>query len=265
MKKITSAQKGGGRDPVNSPQRNSTLPLEVRGLSAGYGGERSVVHDIAFTLAPSTMTALIGPNGAGKSTLLKAILALLPECHAERIAFFGTELSAARARVAYIPQRSAIDWNFPASALDVVAMGLYRKLGLFRRVGRDARETARAALETVGLGAVSTAPISELSGGQQQRVLIARALAQDADLLILDEPFANVDALTEERIAEVLRGLRDRGRTILAVHHDLRSVRRHFHDVMVLNGSLLAKGTAVEVMTDAVLAEAYGFPLERNA
>jgi manganese/zinc/iron transport system ATP- binding protein len=243
----------------------ATPALEVRALSAGYLRDEPVVRDISLSLAGGSMTALIGPNGAGKSTLIKAMLGLVPFVVAERIAFFGTSLSAARHSVAYIPQRSQIDWNFPASALDIVAMGLYPKLGLFRRVNRDAREQARAALAAVGLADAARAQIGELSGGQQQRVLVARALAQDAQLFLLDEPFANIDAVTETRLAEVLRGLRDRGRTILAVHHDLRSVRTHFDSAILLSRTLVAQGPVADVMTDAMLAQAYGFHAERTA
>ncbi len=237
----------------------TALPLDVSALSAGYTRDEMIVRDASFSLTHGSMTALIGPNGAGKSTLLKGLLGLLPACTFDRVAFFGDALDAARARVAYIPQRSEIDWNFPASALDVVAMGLYRKLGFFRRVGGEAKAQARAALEQVGLRDEAMTQVGELSGGQQQRVLIARALVQNAELLFLDEPFANVDAFTEDRVAGILRGLRDQGRTILAVHHDLRSVRKHFDEVMLLNERILAKGNAAEVMTDARLAEAYGF------
>ena len=233
--------------------------LEAHALSAGYLRDEPVVRDVSFALACGSMTALIGPNGAGKSTLVKAILGLVPFVAAERIAFFGTTLAAARHRVAYIPQRSQIDWNFPASALDIVAMGLYPKLGLFRRVNRDAREQARAALAAVGLADSARAQIGELSGGQQQRVLVARALAQDADLFLLDEPFANIDAFTETRLAEVLRGLRDSGRTVLAVHHDLRSVRAHFESAILLSHAIVAHGPVADVMTDSLLARAYGF------
>ena len=235
------------------------FPLEVQNFSGGYTRDAEIVRDTSFTLAPGSMTALIGPNGAGKTTLLKGLLGLLPIANAQSVRFFGRSLEEARSRVAYIPQRSEIEWNFPATALDVVGMGLYRKLGLFRRVSRNAKEAARAALNAVDLADAAHAQVGELSGGQQQRVLIARALVQDADILFLDEPFVNVDAFSEERIAALLRDLRDRGRTILAVHHDLRSVRTHFEDAMLLNGRLLAKGAATDVLTDALLAEAYGF------
>ena len=239
--------------------------LETRGLSAGYLRDEPVVREISFTLARGSMTALIGPNGAGKSTLIKAMLGLVPFVTAERIAFLGTDLATARDRVAYIPQRSQIDWNFPACALDIVEMGLYPSLGLFRRVGRETREKAREALATVGLAGSARAQIGALSGGQQQRVLVARALAQDAELFILDEPFANIDAFTETSLAEVLRELRDRGRTILAVHHDLRSVRTHFDDAILLSHTIVAQGAVAQVMTDATLARAYGFHAEDRA
>ena len=243
----------------------ATPALEVRSLSAGYLRDEPVVRDISFTLARGSMTALIGPNGAGKSTLIKAMLGLVPFVGADRIAFLGADLASVRKRVAYIPQRSQIDWNFPASALDIVAMGLYPSLGLFRRANRETREKARGALAAVGLADAARAQIGALSGGQQQRVLVARALAQDAELFLLDEPFANIDAFTETHLAEVLRGLRDRGRTILAVHHDLRSVRTHFDSAILLSHAIVAQGAVAEVMTDATLARAYGFHAETGA
>ena len=243
----------------------ATPALEVRSLSAGYLRDEPVVRDISFTLARGSMTALIGPNGAGKSTLIKAMLGLVPFVGADRIAFLGADLASVRKRVAYIPQRSQIDWNFPASALDIVAMGLYPSLGLFRRANRETREKARGALAAVGLADAARAQIGALSGGQQQRVLVARALAQDAELFLLDEPFANIDAFTETHLAEVLRGLRDRGRTILAVHHDLRSVRTHFDGAILLSHAIVAQGAVAEVMTDATLARAYGFHAETGA
>lgn len=247
------------------PQAAPGVAVEVVGLSAGYLKDEPVVRDASFTLDRGSMTALIGPNGAGKSTLIKSLLGLVPFTHATRIAFFGATLDAVRERVAYIPQRSQVDWDFPASALDVVAMGRYARLGLFRRVGRETRDAARAALETVGLAEVAREPIGALSGGQQQRVLVARALVQDADLLLLDEPFANVDAFTETKLAEALRGLRSHGTTILAVHHDLRSVRAHFDRAILLSHTIVAQGAIADVMTDATLAQAYGFQAEPRA
>ena len=203
----------------------SAAPLELRGFSAGYSASEIRVADATFSLARGTMTALVGPNGAGKSTLLKGILRLTPVHDASSVRFFGEPLDRVRSRVAYLPQRSEIDWTFPACALDVVAMGLYRRLGLFRRVGRAARDEALAALALVGLEDAASKPIGELSGGQRQRLLVARALVQRADIVLLDEPFANVDEVTEQAIASVLQKLRGEGTTILAVHHDLGTVR----------------------------------------
>jgi len=233
--------------------------LEVAHLFAGYARDAWAVEDASCTLGAGAMTALVGPNGAGKSTLLKAILGLAPIVRAERVAFFGGGFAEARARIAFIPQRSAIDWDFPATALDVVSMGLAAKLGLFRRAGREARDAAHRALASVGLDAVALEEVGELSGGQQQRVLVARALVAEPDLLLLDEPFANVDAASETHLATVLRGLAERGRAVLVVHHDLRSVRTHFDEAILLNRTILAHGPVAAVLTDARLAEAYGF------
>lgn len=236
-----------------------TPALELRRFRAGYSAGEIKVHDASFTLARGSMTALVGPNGAGKSTLLKGILGLTPVHDADAVRFLGEPLERARARVAYLPQRSEIDWNFPATALDVVAMGLYRRLGLFRRVGRAARDEARAALGLVGLAGSADTPVGELSGGQRQRVLVARALVQRAELLLLDEPFANVDEVTERTIAEVLQDLRRRhGATILAVHHDLGTVRALFDDAILFNARVLAHGPAADTLADAAVARAYG-------
>ena len=237
---------------------NAAPPLEVRGLSAGYERGAAIVEGVGFTLRAGTMTAVVGPNGAGKSTLLKAALGTTPWRAGEAL-FFGHALDDVRARVGVIPQRSEIDWSFPISAIDVAAMGTYPKLGILRRIGRTERAAARAALDAVGLGELSHAQVGELSGGQQQRVLVARALAQDASLLILDEPFANIDAASAERIARVLRDCAARGTAILAVQHDLASVRAHFDDAIVLNRTLIAHAPVDAALAAATLARAYGF------
>jgi ABC-type Mn2+/Zn2+ transport system ATPase subunit len=239
-------------------------PLEVVHLRAGYVRDAWIVEDASFALAAGSMTALVGPNGAGKSTLLKAILGLAPIVRAERVAFFGGDLDAARARVAFIPQRSAIDWDFPATARDVVAMGLVARIGLFRRTGRGALAAAERALDSVGLLGMAHEQVGELSGGQQQRVLVARALVAEPELLLLDEPFANVDAASEAHLTAVLRAIAARGSTVLAVHHDLRSVRAHFDEAILLNRALLAHGPVAAVLTDARLAEAYGLAASRR-
>jgi len=234
----------------SSPDGSDAWPLELRGFSAGYSASDPKVVDVSLRLTPHAMTALVGPNGAGKSTLLKGILGLTPVHDRDSVRFFGGPLDSARDRIAYLPQRSELDWDFPATAIDIVAMGTYRRLGLFRRVGRAARREAQDALELVGLGGLAARPISELSGGQRQRVLVARALAQRADLLLLDEPFANVDEATERTIARVLRDLAARGATILAVHHDLSTVREEFDEAIMLDRTVVSHGAV-----DAVIAE----------
>ncbi|MFM1824126.1 MAG: hypothetical protein RI967_2392 [Planctomycetota bacterium] len=260
---------GDGRapqDPRGPRHATHAAPLALDGFDAGYGdGLR--IHDARLVLERGSLTAIIGPNGAGKSTLLKGILGLTPVHSAARVRIFGEPLARMRARVAYLPQRSEIDWTFPASALEVVTMARYGRRGLFRRVTRADRGAARDALAEVGLDAEAETPVGELSGGQQQRVLVARALAQDAELLLLDEPFANIDAASEREIARVLRRHRDRGATILAVHHDLAGVRRDFDGAILVGpraaddrrGTVLLHGAVDAVLDAPETAAIYGF------
>ncbi|MEM1353171.1 MAG: metal ABC transporter ATP-binding protein, partial [Pseudomonadota bacterium] len=184
-------------------------PLAVRGLTVSYG-EKPAVFSVDMTVVPGTMTAIIGPNGAGKSTLLKAALGILKPLAGQVLAYGGA-IDTARARIAYVPQRASVDWDFPTRVIDVVLMGLYPRLGLFRRVTGVHRAEAQACLRRVGMDDFAERQIGELSGGQQQRVFLARALAQQADLYLLDEPFAGVDAATEKAIISVLKSLRDAG------------------------------------------------------
>ncbi|MPY67089.1 metal ABC transporter ATP-binding protein [Deinococcus sp. SDU3-2] len=231
-------------------------PLALRGLSVAYA-EEPAVWDVSFEVPAASLTAIIGPNGAGKSTLLKAALGLVPRLAGEAL-FFGAPLAKVRRRVAYVPQRTSVDWDFPASALDVVTMGLYGRLGWLRRPGRRERAQALACLERVGMADFAGRQISELSGGQQQRVFLARALAQEADLTFMDEPFAGVDAVTERAIVDVLRELRGQGRSVVVVHHDLDTVRDYFDRVALLNVSLVAAGPTEVAFTPANLRAAYG-------
>lgn len=194
-------------------------PLSVRGMTVSYG-RKPVVYDVDFVAPAGRMIAVIGPNGAGKSTLLKAALGIVPSLSGQ-VFVFGRSLADARQRVAYVPQRAGVDWDFPATVLDVVMMGLYRQIGLLRFAGRREKAQALGCLTKVGMAAFAGRQIGQLSGGQQQRVFLARALAQDADLLVLDEPFAGVDAATERAIVQVLRDLNAAGKTIVCVHHDL--------------------------------------------
>jgi manganese/zinc/iron transport system ATP- binding protein len=231
-------------------------PLAVRGMTVMYDG-RPAVEQASLTVAPGRLVAVVGPNGAGKSTLIKGMLGLVPVA-AGSVEMFGREIDQVRARVAYVPQRAAVDWDFPASALDVVTMGLYGRIGWLRPIRRRHKEAAQAALGQVGLSDYAARPIGALSGGQQQRVFFARALVQNADLMFLDEPFAGVDATTESIIFEHLKALRDSGRSVVVVHHDLDSVAEHFDDAIVINRRVVASGPVDDVFTPHNLAQAYG-------
>jgi len=231
-------------------------PLFVRGLTVSYG-DRAAVFDINVAIAPGRLTAIVGPNGAGKSTLLKAVLNIVPRLSGE-VTFYGDRLSASRDRIAYVPQRASVDWEFPTTVEDVVGMGLTRELGLFGRRTSAHRARVADALARVGMTEFSHRQIGQLSGGQQQRVFLARALAQNADLYLLDEPFAGVDAATEKAILTVLRGLKNEGRTIVCVHHDLGTVADVFDDVVLLNVRQVAAGPVSDVFTEEMLRQTYG-------
>ena len=230
--------------------------LSLRGLSVAYRDD-PVLWNVTWHSPPAGLVAIVGPNGAGKSTLLKAALGLIPRLAGEA-RFFGAPLSAVRRRVGYLPQRAAVEWDFPATALDVAATGRYPRAGWFRPLPRAEREAARAALAEVGMDAYADRPIGELSGGQQQRVLLARVLAQEPDLFLKDEPFAGVDAATEEAILDVLHRLAAVGRCVIAVHHDLATVPRAFDHALLLNREVVASGPAATLLTPENLARAYG-------
>lgn len=232
------------------------LPLEVRDLTVAYR-EKPVLWDVDLSIAPKQLCAIVGPNGAGKSTLLKAALGLLPKASGT-VRFFGQPLEAVRRKVGYVPQRTSVDWDFPTQALDVVLMGLYGQLGWLKRPGKAERERAMDCLQQVGMTAFANRQISQLSGGQQQRVFLARALAQDSDIYFMDEPFAGVDATTEQAILETLRELRQRGKSVVVVHHDLDTVREYFDHVSILNVSLIASGPVNQTFTLENLKAAYG-------
>ncbi|TNC69154.1 metal ABC transporter ATP-binding protein [Rubellimicrobium roseum] len=231
-------------------------PLAVHGLSAGYGGKPAVM-DVDMTVIPGTLMAIVGPNGAGKSTLLKAVLGLVPRLAGE-VAVFGEPFARARHRVAYVPQRASVDWDFPVRVIDVALMGLHRELGLLGRIRPHHRARAEAALERTGTLELADRQIGQLSGGQQQRVFLARALAQGADLVLLDEPFAGVDAATEAAIVRVLKSLRTEGRSVVCVHHDLGTVAEYFDRVLLLNRRPIDEGPTDLVLTDRNLQATYG-------
>ena len=233
-------------------------PLEVEALTVLYGG-RTALDAVTWTSPARGLLAIVGPNGAGKSTLLKAILGLVPS--SGRVAVFGRPVDAARDRLAYVPQRAAVDWDFPATVLDVVLQGMVRRLGWFSGYGKPHRERAMACLEQVGMAGFVDRQIGALSGGQQQRVFLARGLARDADVLLLDEPLAGVDAVSEAVILRVFDTLKAEGRLVACVHHDLGTVADRFDDVLVLNRSVIAAGPVATAFVPEVLGRAYGVPL----
>ncbi|WP_349364139.1 MAG: metal ABC transporter ATP-binding protein [Roseitalea porphyridii] len=231
-------------------------PLAISGLTVSYG-EKPAVFSVDATFEAEAMTAIIGPNGAGKSTLLKAALGVIPRLSGE-IAVFGQPIEKARDRIAYVPQRASVDWDFPTTVIDVVLMGLYRRLGLLGRLRANHAETARACLDRVGMADFADRQIGQLSGGQQQRVFLARALAQDADLYLLDEPFAGVDAATEKAIIDVLKALKAQSKAVVCVHHDLATVRDYFDHVFLINVRKIAEGSVAEAFTSENLQATYG-------
>lgn len=237
--------------------------LKVQGLNVAYGGT-VVVEDVDAAFPAGTMTAIVGPNGAGKSSFLKAALDIVPKISGQ-VLFFGQPLAVVRNRVAYVPQRAAVDWDFPARVIDVVAMGLYGQLGFFGRMRGTHLAQAMGCLARVGLTDFARRQIGALSGGQQQRVFLARALAQRADLILLDEPFAGVDAATEKALVGVLHGLRDAGCAVVAVHHDLATVPVWFDRVLLLNRQRIAEGPVSTEFTEAAIARTYASRLASDA
>lgn len=243
-----------GSEPGSEHDRSA--PLSIHDMTVAYH-RKPVLWDVDLDVPGGQLACIVGPNGAGKSTLLKACLGLVPRISGE-VNFWGEPIARQRSRIAYVPQRESVDWDFPVSALDVVAMGIYRKLGWCRPVGRRQREAAMEALDRVDLKDLAGRQISQLSGGQQQRVFLARALVQNADLYLMDEPFASVDAATEEAILSVLRQLRNEGRTVVCVHHDLQTVRESFDWVVMLNMRAVAAGPIDDVFTIENLRRTYG-------
>ncbi|MBD1373341.1 metal ABC transporter ATP-binding protein [Hazenella sp. IB182357] len=236
--------------------KNSESPVSIRNLSVAYH-RKPVLREIDYDAPEGELIGIIGPNGAGKSTLIKAVLGLLPRASGD-VYIYGKSYREQRHLVGYVPQRESVDWDFPTHALDVVLMGRYGKLGWFKRPGAKDREFAMSCLQKVGMEAFAMRQISQLSGGQQQRVFLARALAQDAHIYFMDEPFVGVDAATEKAIIQVLTELKDKGKTVLVVHHDLQTVQEYFDSVLLLNMRLIASGSTKETFTTENLQKTYG-------
>ncbi|NDC63886.1 MAG: metal ABC transporter ATP-binding protein [Planctomycetia bacterium] len=234
--------------------------LECHDVTVAYG-RKPVLWNVDLAIHRPCLYAIIGPNGAGKSTLLRAALGLVPLAGG-RISFFGRPLAEVRGRVGYVPQRETVDWDFPVSVMDVVLMGTYPRLGWFRRPGAADRRLAGECLDRVGLADVAGRQIGRLSGGQQQRVFLARALAQRADVYLLDEPMAGVDARSQERIFEVLAALQREGRLVVAVHHDLRTAAEWFDAVALIDMRLVAAGPVATTLTPDNLRRTYAGHLD---
>jgi len=235
---------------------NRAKPIDVTDLTVAYN-EKPVLWDIDCMIDEGILMAIVGPNGAGKSTFIKAILGLV-EPAAGSVRIYGKPYEEVRKRVGYVPQRGSVDWDFPTNAIDVVTMGRYGHLGWFRRPGKKDREIALEALDKVGMVDFAGRQISRLSGGQQQRVFLARALVQEADLYLMDEPFVGVDATTERTIINLLQELRSRGKTLIVVHHDLQTLKEYFDWAMLLNVRRIALGPVDEVISEENLKLAYG-------
>ncbi|MCF8230969.1 MAG: metal ABC transporter ATP-binding protein [Bacteroidales bacterium] len=230
--------------------------LEVNDLTVAYR-YKPVLWDIDMKIPQGILMGIVGPNGAGKTTLIKAILGLVQPV-AGSVRIFGKPYKKARSKVAYVPQKGSVDWDFPTNVLDVVLMGTYGKLGWIKRPGKEEKKQALEALEKVGMLEFRHRQISELSGGQQQRVFLARALLENAEIYFMDEPFQGVDAITEKAIIKLLKELGSQGKTVIAVHHDLQSVPEYFDWVTFLNVKKVAAGPVKDIFNDDNLTKTYG-------
>jgi manganese/zinc/iron transport system ATP- binding protein len=230
--------------------------LEVHDLTVAFD-RKPVLWNIDLTIPQGKLVGIIGPNGAGKSTFIKAIMGLLP-LSSGYCKLFDESLDNVRHRVSYVPQRESVDWDFPVSVMDVVLMGRYGKIGLLKRPRKADMDVAMDCLKKVGMESFANRQIAQLSGGQQQRTFLARALAQQADLYFMDEPFAGVDAATEKAIITLLQGMTEANKTVIVVHHDLQSVTNYFNWVILLNTRLIANGPTETTFTQKNLQETYG-------
>jgi manganese/zinc/iron transport system ATP- binding protein len=242
--------------PFPIPHSEFATPVEINDLTVAYR-DKPVLQDVDLSFPEGKLCAIVGPNGAGKSTLIKAVLGLIPAA-AGSVRIYGKPYAEQRRLVGYVPQRGSVDWDFPTTALDVVMMGTYGKLGWIKRPGKAERDAARHALQQLGMEQYAERQISQLSGGQQQRVFLARALAQDAKVYFMDEPFVGVDALTEKAIVTLLQELRAQGKTVIVVHHDLDSAPEYFDWVALLNVKLIAAGPFETTFTSDNLRRTYG-------
>ena len=222
--------------------------IEIRNLTVAYG-ENIALENLNLDIEAESLMALVGPNGAGKSTLIKTILKFLKQ--------ITGEIKISKKSLAYVPQRNSVDWDFPTTLFDVVEMGCYGRVGLFKRVNKEEKVKVLKAIEQVGMLDFKDRQISELSGGQQQRTFIARALVQEADIYLMDEPFQGVDSTTEKSIVDILKKLKSDGKTLLVVHHDLQTVPTYFESVTFINKTVIATGKVKEVFTQENIDKTY--------
>lgn len=241
---------------MNQDTSTNSHALEIHDLTVSFD-KKPVLWNIDLMIPQGQLVGIIGPNGAGKSTLIKSAMGLLP-LSSGYIKIFDQPLDRVRKQVSYVPQRESVDWDFPASVLDVVMMGRYGNLGLFKGLRKADRDAAMDCLEKVGMQGFAHRQISQLSGGQQQRTFLARALAQQAKIYFMDEPFAGVDAATEKTIIQLLQSMTKSGSTVMVVHHDLQTVSQYFDWVILLNTRLVACGPVESVFTQNNLKETYG-------
>lgn len=234
----------------------ANIPIHIHDMTVAYH-KKPVLWDVDLAVPEGKLIGIVGPNGAGKSTMIKAVMDLVPKASGW-VRIYGRPYTRMRQAIGYVPQRESVDWDFPIKALDVVLMGRYGHIGWLRRPGKLDRKIAEEALEKVGMADLKDRQINQLSGGQQQRVFLARALAQDARIYLMDEPFAGVDAATERAIIEILMELRERGKTMLVVHHDLQTVNQYFDWLVLINMRVVAAGDTKEVFTEENLNKTYG-------
>jgi manganese/zinc/iron transport system ATP- binding protein len=230
--------------------------LELHDLTVSYA-KKPVLYGVDVQVPQGALVGIIGPNGAGKSTMIRAIMGLTP-ASSGWVQIFGESFEKNRHRVGYVPQREQVDWDFPVNVMDVVLMGRYGRRGWLRRVTKEDKKIAEESLDKVGMLPFRNRQIANLSGGQQQRVFLARALAQQSDLYLMDEPFAGVDATTERAIVTLLQELQSQGKTILVVHHDLTTAKEYFDHLLLLNMRLVAFGKTEDVFTVEQLQKTYG-------
>ena len=222
--------------------------IEIKNLTVAYG-ENIALEDFNLDVEIGSLMALVGPNGAGKSTLIKTILKFLKQ--------ITGEIKISKKSLAYVPQRNSVDWDFPTTLFDVVEMGCYGRVGLFKRVNKEEKKKVLKAIEQIDMSEFKDRQISELSGGQQQRAFIARALVQEADIYLMDEPFQGVDSTTEKSIVDILKKLKSEGKTLLVVHHDLQTVPTYFESVTFINKTVIASGKVKEVFTQENIEKTY--------